>query len=521
MKSTFFRRTIVSLLCLCLLLPSLSVFASAEEADFDSFETDISCPTIFVHGFACGNIYTDIGTEQQKQVWPMDNDTITTAIETAIDPIIHYLLTHNWEKFESALIEVANILFEPAWSNADGTPPENSGILWSYPAAVSKTDCVDFCYDWRKDPLVVAAEMNDFIDYVLEKSGAEKVAIECHSMGGPMVMAYIAQYGMEKIHGVVLDSTAIYGAGYMGKLFSGDIVIDGEALYSFLLYALDGTEYEIIVDFIFDSLYAAGVFDIVELFGEVLIHRSLARVAEEVLIPLFARWPSIWAMISDEEFDLCEKYVFEEVLADATPETESLREKVNAYDQAVRPKIDGIIRDLYDTGHFMIISKYGYSMAPVTETWQNMSDGVLDTYYTSFGATCALYDEYLPSEYIEENKDKGYISPDGMVDASTCDYPDSTWFIRNDKHSTYTSPLNALKKAVLFGTEKVDIYTFAEYPQYLIRENDTITAYTEYEAPAFNILYEYGNLMQRLRDMIEDFLRTVIEKILSRIPAKY
>ncbi len=513
MKKIIFRY-LSCFLCISLLLSIIAPVVSASESNSE-IEVQRQCPTIYVHGFACGNIYENIGTDKQKQVWPMDSDTIMTAVKTAIPPIISYLLTHNYAKFEDALVEVANILFEPAWNNKDGSIREGTGILWSYPEEIDTENTIYFNYDWRKDPTEVADELNDFIDYVLEKTGEEKVAIECHSMGGVIVMSYIAEYGMNKVHGIVLDSTAIYGAGYIGKLFSGDIVIDGEALYSYLLYAMDETDAEIIVDFIFDSLYAAGIYDIVEFLADELIKRSLERASKEVLIPLFGSWPSIWAMISDEEYEHCEKYVFETAVADEIEEYAGLREKVQHFNTTVRPYKDEIISNLAATNHFMIISKYGYSMAPVTDTWKTMSDGTIDTRYTSYGATCADVGEYLTDDYIAQHESEGYISPDHIVDASTCDYPDNTWFIKDDKHSNNTDALNELKQAVLFGDTPVNIYTYSEYPQYMIRSDGDIIPFTEYEEPKINILYEYGNFMRCVREKIIELFRNIFEKLTS------
>lgn len=518
MKHSGFKRFFSVLTCICLLFTLLIPAASATENSLSAADVEITCPTIFIHGFACGDIYSNLGTEDETVVWPMQEDVIMTAVETAIQPIANYLLTHNYEKFEDALIEVVNILFEGSWNNPDGTAKENTGIDWNYPEYIEKTAKIDFEYDWRGDPLVIADELAAFIDYVLEKTGCEKVAIECHSMGGIIFMSYAAKYGLDKIHGAIMDSTAIYGASYMGKLFNGDVVMDGEAVYSYLLYAMSGNAYEKVLDFLFDSLFAMGVYDIIECLAEELVARSMERVSRECLIPLFGYWPAVWAMLPDEDAATAETYVFDYLMKDDTANADAhavLRSKVRAYNEQVRAKRDTILQELAATDNFMVISKYGFSMAPVTENWTSQSDGVIDTVYSSYGATTASYGEYLSEEYVSAHKDLGYLSPDLIVDASTCAFPDVTWFIKYHQHSNYTSALTELKNAVLFADTSVDVHTYSEYPQYMIYSNQQIIPFETYEKEPFNPLYEYGKVMQYLRDKLEELFRMIIDKMAS------
>ncbi len=512
MKKT--ERLIAFILSVLLLFTALSPAVFATETSAENSQTEITCPTIYIHGFACGDIYAGIDTEDETVVWPMQGDVIMTAVETAIAPIANYLLTHNWSAFEDALIEVVNILFSGAWNNPDGTPKENTGIKWTYPEDITKTSKISFNYDWRCDPLVIADELAAYIDYVLAETGCEKVAVECHSMGGIIFISYAAKYGLDKIHGAVMDATAIYGASYMGELFANRFMLDGDAVYSYLLYAFSGMQGEVILDFLMDYLFAAGVFDLLEAAGETLVNRSYERVAKECLIPLFAYWPSVWAMIPDADCEASEEYVFENILAGNNDEAHAvLKSKVQAYNEEVRAKRDGILNQLADSGRLMVIARYGYSMAPVSANWTSMSDGVIDTTFASYGATTAVYGETLSDAYLTENASKGHISPDKTVDASTCTFPENTWFIKDLQHSNDTNALNTLKEAVLFSEEKVDIYTFEEYPQYLIREDGAIKAFKNYEKPCERPLYSIGKIMQQVRTKIIEWFKNIFSQL--------
>ena len=66
MKKIIFRY-LSCFLCISLLLSIIAPVVSASESNSE-IEVQRQCPTIYVHGFACGNIYENIGTDKQKQV---------------------------------------------------------------------------------------------------------------------------------------------------------------------------------------------------------------------------------------------------------------------------------------------------------------------------------------------------------------------------------------------------------------------------------------------------------------------
>ena len=513
MKNLTAKRLFAILLSALLLCSALSPMVYAGERKIILGEVTPTYPTIYIHGFASSTIYANLGQEDQYTVWPMETDLIMNVVTDAIPKLAAGLLPGNYAMFEDALVEAVNLIFDGSCNNPDGTTRTNVGVDFTYPTEIAPTDTVRFEYDWRSDPLAVARDLNDFIDYVLEKTGSDKVAIECHSMGGIILVSYIAQFGDEKIHGAVLDTTALYGASYIEPLFSNQVVIDGEAVYAYIRGFMKGTDYEDILNWIFDSLFAAGIFDAIELVGEELINRSLNRIAIDCLIPVFAYWPSIWAMLPAEYFEECESFIFDTVLTADDDAEKLLRETVNRYAQTVYPVMDSILENLMAKGHSMVISRYGLPMPPVCDQWNSMSDTVIDTKYSSYGATTSNYGEKLTEEYVLANKDKGYLSPDNMVDASTCKFPNNTWFIKDLQHSNGTDAMDNLKTAVLFGETTIDIYSFDEFPQYLINQDGSIVPFTEYEEPCINMMYSCGKILQTIRDKIEAFFLMLRDKL--------
>ena len=97
----------------------------------------------------------------------------------------------------------------------------------------------------------------------------------------------------------------------------------------------------------------------------------------------------------------------------------------------------------------------------------------------SFGATTSTVYEPLSDEYIAERvaQDKGkYISPDKRIDASTCFFPDSTWFTKGITHSKWTDFETSVLFRVVTADRQLTIDDF-EYTQFVVYDNETETAY--------------------------------------------
>jgi pimeloyl-ACP methyl ester carboxylesterase len=70
-----------------------------------------------------------------------------------------------------------------------------------------------FPFDWRKSPLITLGALNETVDGVLSKTGASRVVLMAHSMGGLAMQAYIANptYANKVIRAITLG-TPYWGA---------------------------------------------------------------------------------------------------------------------------------------------------------------------------------------------------------------------------------------------------------------------------------------------------------------------
>ena len=111
-----------------------------------------------------------------------------------------------------------------------------------------------------------------------------------------------------------------------------------------------------------------------------------------------------------------------------------------------------------------------------------MTDGTIGTAPESFGATCAHVDGTLGEGYKQAKEcscGKNHVSPDNQIDASTCAFPDITWFIKNAHHSEDRDLLSNLIDLAIYSEEQMTVWTYEDFPQFMLAEDeDTLVTLT-------------------------------------------
>ena len=122
----------------------------------------------------------------------------------------------------------------------------------------------------------------------------------------------------------------------------------------------------------------------------------------------------------------------------------------------------------------VIAMGYDISTIPVTTARETHSDLLIDTGYMSLGAVCSDIGKTLGEGYEQRNTACGHnhISPDLTIDASTCEFPEYTWFFRGNGHNTFDAPyLEFLKWAILFDGQPT-VHSSEKYPQFMQSASD-------------------------------------------------
>ena len=482
------------MLAAVILCVSLSVAGEARSAAV--------CPRIYIHGFMANHILSDKDDENSPSIFPPNSEDIFGTIKSALPALSTSLIKGGIDGFSDEACKVANEIMSQAYLDKNGEVTDKSGVYFKYPeaSAISKNSKLDFSYDWRLDPIDIAAQLNDFINYVLECSGAEKVNLSGHSCGGVIIVTYAAIYGTEKIQGVCFNAAAVFGESYNGDLMTGKMTFNGKAFDYFLKYIVDTTDFQYLITAIIDAASAAGIFDLTATAANALLGKINDKLSTQVMMPMFCHWLTIWAMVPDEAIEASMEFVFDNMLKDE--DSSVLRSKIERFNTLVRSRKKETLIKLNETSHMYVLSRYGYPSIPITPSYDVMGDGIVDTKYSSFGATTAAFGTTFPEDYLAQ-ADPRYISPDKTVDASTCMFPDRTWFIRSYKHALVTDAITEFSDFLLEQAEQVTVDTFEEYPGFLVydAENDLILPDTNYRKPT---------VFDRLKKMVEEIIKLIV-----------
>ena len=442
---------------------------------FAAVDTNVVCPQIYVPGFNTSTIYANKNDPGSALGLPGTEEIIQILKEEIAPAFAVYAIDKDADKLGTVISDMINRVAAGWYNNPDGSAKDNAGTKFVYPdkKIIKYNSKLNFDYDWRGDPVESAAQLNDFVNYVYESTGNKKVALTCHSMGSIVVLTYIKIYGSDKIMGVVFDSPAIYGLVSVGELFSRGTKFDAEGVASILKMLIGTTEYEELLSSIIDIFSMAGINGSISDYLDGAYDRVGSVVFSKSLLPIFGCWPSVWSMIPDEYIDEVMADIFANEFSDEA--YDGLKAKIENYNNLVRKNKTQILLDYDAVGRVAVISRYGYNSVPMTKEWNMLSDAVIETTNTSMGATTAKMGDCFSDEYLA-GKDMKYISPDKTVDASTCLFPEKTWFIKNTQHSEpdVTKPYY---DKLLFTAEDATCEN-SEVPRFTIydRENDVTVA---------------------------------------------
>ncbi|MBQ7117744.1 MAG: hypothetical protein IJN88_05995 [Clostridia bacterium] len=421
--------------------------------------------------------------------------------EAAVNILMPFLLegiiNDEWDNYYAALEKEVGELFTEVRYDENGENWNGSGLSqhtvdltkWqlSRDAKLSRGGYYHyadyhFFYDWRQDPMKTADEFHEYVEAVKRITGAEKVAVIARCLGTSVVMAYLKKYGNDSIHGVSFNGSVAAGGEIISEPISGKFVLDVNAINRML------ADFGAIGWFELDSFITSSIdlaaktltamnfdFNETEIYGK-LVHGVTSALA----LSTFFTWPGYWALVCEDDFDDALLYVFGEEGSAKREKYKNLITKIEDYHYNVMTEIDTVFQSLRDDRVKVgVIAKYGFQLAAIAESRDYVADQFATVEKASFGATTSTVYEPLDAEYIAAREAEGkgkYISPDKRIDASTCAFPDSTWFTKGITHSNWTEFETSVLLAVVTADRQLTVDDF-EYTQFIVYDNETQTAY--------------------------------------------
>ena len=469
--------------------------------------------------------------------------------------IVKGVLFDEWDDYYEAVYNELSDVYEPIKLDKNGNIPEDSdcGISTAQKNDLARAKyenrkswkgtytekAYNFHYDWRLDPMELADQLHDYIEDVCAGSGHEQVSISVKCLGCNVLLAYIYKYpedSAKRLKGVGIDVATSMGADFLSGIVSGKFGIDGNSISRL---ATDLSErnnmYTDIARFAtstIDLLTNTGVIDtLTEVAKEQLYVKIEYGIISALALSTFMTFPCYWALVTTEDFDNALNYVFGPEGGEKREEYKGLIEKITYYNDTIKKNVLPIMKTLEENGtNICVISKYGNQMVPVLKDGSIVGDEYVSAYRSSFGATTSNIYTTLSDEYIAQQNEKGlgrYISPDKQIDASTCLFPDYTWFFKGVSHGYYTRAEANLLMTVIDADRQLTIDDF-DWTQFIVYDYQTDIAEPMTEENCHNEYWEADEKTdhpQTKQEKLVSFLKSLFrwikslfELIISRAP---
>ncbi len=463
------KKILASLLAVILIVSGVLPCVAANETC-----TCGESPIIYVAALGSGYVFLDQGTENEKQLFRPETSEILKDFTPLISAAVNLINNKDYDAFGDVLISCVNSAFGMLAMDNEGNSHERVTSEEFHPDSADHGNNYSyyFGYDFREDPIENAKALYEFIQEVKEITKHDTVRFRASSMGGVTTLAYLRLYGSADIENIIFQNCPLQGTAVAGELYNGLFEINKDALVRYAecaLPSLDSDFFGAVLYMLLEMLDGAGVLNDLLGVADKIVLNLKDRVFDDALIPIFGTMPGIWSFVPHEYYETAKDFM---KINDGAHST--LLKKLDFYHYEVQQNAEMLLKGAKKAGtNIYIVAGYNMQRTPLVTAYKNTSDGTVDTVYASLGATCAPIGEQLPADYKQaEHTDTWYISPDRMIDASTCILPENTWFIKDMLHSTTHDGHDAFYDILHQSEEQLTVFDMEEYPQFM--QNDTV-----------------------------------------------
>lgn len=246
------------------------------------------------------------------------------------------------------------------------------------------------------------------------------------------------------------------------------------------------------------------------------IERKLyTKIASTLFQNSFGRYASFWAMVSTDYFDDAKAIIFD--TEESREKYAVLIEKIDRYHE-FQLNFEEKIAELQNEGvNFAALARYNRVLSPIVKNPKMQSDDTIELFHGSFGATVADFGSVLDVTGRDENDP--YISSDRIIDASTCMFPEKTWFIKDMPHSNLYAVVDKLIVKVCKDTG-FTVDTDENYPRFMEWDETTKVLSALDDEP---LVVKEKTFFEKVADFFNnglDFYRKLFAFIKSNLFAK-
>lgn len=266
----------------------------------------------------------------------------------------------------------------------------------------------------------------EFIQQVKRETGHGKINIVPISLGSTIAVSLMELYPQvsDDLDKIVFIVPALDGSRMAGDIYKGTLRLHDEALYKTLMPSLMG-----------DNANAYRINALLHIFPKQVILDLLNKTVEQLKEVVMLNCTMLWGLVPGEDYDtLAGKYLTDPARAEIKRQTDVYRKAQMNVPANIQTFIDRGVK-IFDIADYNFPI---YSLVPSHDT--HNGDGLIHLTSSAPGVTCGYLDTPLPSDYVQQNtrcSDPGkhnHISPDGIVDASTCVLAETTFFFYKQDH---------------------------------------------------------------------------------------
>ena len=517
MKNSLVKRTLSIVLSAIMLVScAVSVFAATENNSID--------PVIIVGGIDANPLIANPNSQDAETVFPPSDVEMNYFIGKLITLMNTAVASNNYDEILNYTYSWVYPIMDKISMNNDGTKKSNNVGVQKYTHSLSyyRTDAqllekvagtlgkgmaeklgynniYVFQYDWRLDPFDNANSLAEFVKEVKAASHKDQVSIVSEGYGANVAVTYLSEHSEtahKDVSKFVTISSAFMGTSLIGDLFTGNLIVkDSTFSYpnnvgygqfqnltsAYIRWSNDFSDNPItafstwLTNYILNGEWETQsyIINIMTMMGH-----TITKMYDKYLREMLRNYLGLWAMVPLEYYDDAYEYMF----IDREEPNASLVKKINAY-KKLQKSASSILTDAQKAGiDVSVVAMWDLQLLPIGNDYMPsesgnderdindmsnelyglsaQSDGVIDTYYASFGAYCTALNDVGRAALIMQTKDKDhdhlsstydYLDPKHKlgaichyIDASTCALPENTYFIRNMKHGSFQEGSNTI-----------------------------------------------------------------------------
>ena len=335
-------------------------------------------------------------------------------------------------------------------------------------------------------------------------------------MGGVVTNSYLYKYGNADVSKIVYCLVASKGIDLVGELFSKKLDVNTDSLLERLFSFERGEIFtQTLVSFLQTGVeITPALSKTIDKFVASFLSKTNDRAYSDILSVSFASMPGMWSFCPDEYYETAKKEMFPNGADSA------FLSRIDEYHYNVQNKAETLMKSAKENGTTVYVTAaYGYVGFPVTEKAWEQSDCLIETKNESFGATCALYgqnlgDDYKPVSTVCKDESHTHLSVDGIIDASSCLFPEQTWFIKYMKHVGFRFNTEASELLLWLVGSESEVFVDSEngFPQFSEFNTNTgkLSSLTGKEIK-HSILDGRSNLFSRIAEFFKNVCSIILK----------